>query len=326
MLERIKQHAGKVVIAIALLLYLLFEVSTYIFVYSDDAYVATDVVMAAPQVPGTLQALNVARDQEVKEGEVLFLLDQRPFELSVQRYEAAVKVAEADIQAAKDSVGEAQAQIASNKAILEDARKVLARMEALVRRGDVSQQRVDNAQRDFQVAQANLTDAESSLVVSQQAVVQEEANLAVAQAELARAEWGLEQTLVRATSSGRIGPVTAQPGDYIEVGQAVLAVVTDDDWRIVANVRERFLESLKVGETVYFTLGSEPWVWRRGRVRALAAGVARDPGDASVLPYVNPETDWIRIPRRFPVEIDLLGLEKERRLFQGADASILVLF
>jgi len=214
-------------------------------------------------------------------------------------------------------------QLRANK-VTDEA--ILEAMEDLVKRGDVAQQRVDDAQRDHSVAQADLADAQSALVTAEQSVVQTQAALSVVQAEVAEAQWAMDRTIVVAASSGRIGPVTAQPGDYIDVGQPVLALVTDDDWRIVANVRERFLESLEPGQTVWFNLGSQPWHWRRGKVRSLPAGVARSPDREMVLPYVDPATDWIRLPRRFPVEIDLMGLQNHRRLHQGADASVLVFF
>lgn len=326
MIGWIKRHVGASIIVAAVVIYAGFEVSTYLFVYTDDAYVTTDVVFASPEVPGTLQALNVSRDQEVKEGEVLFLLDQEPFELNLDHATAKLTLAEAELKLAEDAVHAAQTRINSNQAILVDANKILERFEDLLARGDVAQQQVDNAKRDQNVAKANLADARDHLVGAKQAVVQEQAEVAVAKAAVAQAEWALERTIVKAPSKGHVGPVTAQPGDYIEVGQAVMALITDDDWRIVANVRERFLQSLKPGQFVWYNLGSEPWHWRRGKVRSLPAGVARSPERTGVLPYVDPATDWIRLPRRFPIEIDLLGLQDRRRLFQGADASILVVF
>ncbi len=211
---------------------------------------------------------------------------------------AEQKQAEANVKAASDAVVAAKTRIASNQAILTDPEDILKRAPALLAKGDVAHQ----------------------------AVTQQTASFKVAKAAVAQAQWALQRTIVSAPSGGRIGPVTARPGDYIGIGKAVLALVTDNDWRIVANVRERFLQSLEPGQSVWFNLGSQPWTWRRGKVRSLAAGISRAPEAPTVLPYVDPITDWIRLPRRFPVEIDLLGLEKQHRLFQGANASVLVIF
>ncbi len=326
MIGWIKRHVGTSILVAAAAIYAVYEVSTYIFVYTDDAYVTTDIAYAAPEVPGTLQALNVNRDQAVTEGDVLFLLDQEPFELALEHAEAEQTLAEAELKLAQDQVAAAKTRVESTEAILVDATKTLTRYQELRSRGNAPQQQVDDSTRNKDVAAANLADAKDRFVDAEQAVVQRQAAVAVAKAAAAQAQWALDRTIVKAPSKGHVGPVTARPGDYIEIGQAVLAVVTDDDWRVVANVRERFLQSLKPGQFVWYNLASEPWVWRQGKVRSLPAGVARSADGVRVLPFVDPATDWIRLPRRFPVEIDLLGLQDRRRLYQGADASVLVFF
>ena len=73
-------------------------------------------------------------------------------------------------------------------------------------------------------------------------------------------------------------------------------------------------------------LGSDPWVIHAGRVRSIGSAVARAPIPAGVLPYIAPETDWIRLPRRFPVELDLPGLGTAIPAFRGGNARVLVLF
>lgn len=322
----IKRHVGTTVVIAAVVVYLVYEVSTYILVYTDDAYVATDVVLVAPQVAGSLEALNVRRDQRVEAGDTLFLIDQEPFQIALQGATASLKAAEGEVVAAEDNLSGAQDSVKSATAIMQDAKLILDRQQELLSRGNASRQTVDNAQRDYSVAVAQVQDAKSAELVAQQQVKLHEAEVSIAKAKLAYAKWELEQTLVQAPSGGRIGPVTAQPGDYIDVGAPVLALITDNDWRIVANVRERFLESLEPGQFVWFNLASEPWVWRRGKVRSLAAGISRSPSPPEVLPFVDPITDWIRLPRRFPIEIDLLGLQQRRQLHQGADASVLVFF
>ncbi len=314
----IKGHVGATILIAAVLIYAAYEASTYLFVYTEDAYVTTNVVFVAPQVAGQLRALHVKRDQAVKEGDVLFALDTAPLEAALERYGALEHEAKVALTAARDRAAEAAARVTEREAAMQAAGGSAATLQDQDAEEDdvppevLAARRVHEAVRDA-------TEAKRS-------VLRAEAALRVASARVSDARWALEQATVSAPTSGRIGPATAQEGDYIKVGQPVLALVSDEDWRIVANVRERFLDAMAPGQTVWFTLASEPWTWRRGEVRALPAGIARTPDDEKVLPYVDPNTDWIRLPRRFPVEIDLMGLERERRLYQGADASVLVFF
>ena len=52
----------------------------------------------------------------------------------------------------------------------------------------------------------------------------------------------------------------------------------------------------------------------------------RTPEPTGALPYVDPTTDWIRLPRRFPVEIDMGELPHNMPLYTGADARVLIWF
>jgi multidrug resistance efflux pump len=52
---------------------------------TDDAIVVANIIGVVPQVSGTIVELHVADNQVVKAGELLFLIDPRPYELAVRR-------------------------------------------------------------------------------------------------------------------------------------------------------------------------------------------------------------------------------------------------
>lgn len=107
-------------------------------------------------------------------------------------------------------------------------------------------------------------------------------------------------------------------GDYAHEGKALAAVVSRDNWHIMAAVNERHLSRLKAGQTVCFTIGSDPWRVHVGTVRSIAPGIARTQEGQGALPYVPLDTDWIRLPRRFPVLIDMGDLCRNSSPFTAA--------
>ncbi len=54
--------------------------------------------------------------------------------------------------------------------------------------------------------------------------------------------------------------------------------------------------------------------------------MARSQDNPQVLPYVDPTTDWVRLPRRFPIEITIDDWPETLGLFNGADARVLIWF
>ena len=61
---------------------------------TDDAYVQSDISLISPKVEGYLKEVRVADNQEVAEGDVLFVIDDRDFAAKVAQAEAAVTTEE----------------------------------------------------------------------------------------------------------------------------------------------------------------------------------------------------------------------------------------
>src|SRR5215470_2292055 len=57
---------------------------------TDDATVRANVVGIAPQVSGHIVELPVRDNQQVKKGDVLFVIDRRPYEIALERARAAL--------------------------------------------------------------------------------------------------------------------------------------------------------------------------------------------------------------------------------------------
>ena len=120
-------------------------------------------------------------------------------------------------------------------------------------------------------------------------------------------------------------PTTSVCGsaDTAQAGVPLIGIVDAHAWRVVANYRQSYLRGFTVGQTAWVWLDSAPWRFHRARIEGIARGISRNPGNASLLPYVAPTTDWIRLQRRFPVTLVLT--DPPDTLFMGADARTVIL-
>jgi multidrug efflux system membrane fusion protein len=231
-------------------------------------------------------------------------------------------LARANVEKAKEEVAIASDRIASQQAQLNDAKIAFERAAELRESGDIAQQGLDDARRTYDVAVALLEEARTSRVAAEQEISVQSASVNGATAAVARAKYDLARTVIVAPVTGRVAPLIVRAGDYLTAGRPVVAIVSDENWRLVVNLPERHLKGLKIGQRVYCYIGSDPWRIHAGTVRSISPGVARSLDPSRVLPYVDLTTDWIRLPRRFPVEIDLGDLPKKQRLFVGSDANV----
>src|SRR5262249_60377229 len=56
---------------------------------TDDAYVQSDVSIISPKIEGYIKKVKVADNQQVAEGQILFVIDDRDFKAKVAQAEAA---------------------------------------------------------------------------------------------------------------------------------------------------------------------------------------------------------------------------------------------
>ncbi|MCJ8143600.1 HlyD family secretion protein [Ancylobacter sp. A5.8] len=326
MLSRFLRHPVLLIVAAVVTLFALYEISVRYFAYTGDAYVDSNVIVVASQIAGPVSELAVQDNQPVTAGQVLFRIDQTPFALKVKERESALDQARADLALADDEVSAAKATIVSAQAVATNANETLARVRSLAKDGFSPEAQLDVATRDVATANAAVQVAESALSVATRRVAVATADIATAEASLATAQYDLSKTVVTAPEPGRVTPFVIRVGDYMERGTKVMAIVTPERRRVVANVAERHLARIALGQRVWLTLGSDPWVLHAGRVTGISPGVARQEGEVQVLPYVEPSTDWVRLPRRFPVEVTLDEWPEGLGLFLGADARVLIWF
>lgn len=326
MLSRLIRHPVSLIIGVILGLFVAYEICVRFLAYTGDAYVMSDIVVLSAQVEGPVSRLAVQNNQPVAAGQLLFEIERTPYALKLQETQAALATARANLELAQDEVNAAKAAVISAQAVQTNAEDQLTRIKTLEKEGYSPEATLDVATRDVATAGANVTAAGAQLAVAARRVSVAQAAIESAAAAVAKAQYDLSKTMINAPDAGRVAPFVTRVGDYLRPGSEVMAIVTDKRRRVVANVSERHLARIRVGQRALLTLGSDPWVLHWGRVSGIAGGVARSPDNPQVIPYVEPTTDWVRLPRRFPIEVTLDAWPEGLGLFNGADARVLIWF
>jgi multidrug resistance efflux pump len=175
------------------------------------------------------------------------------------------------------------------------------------------------------------------LKLSDIAVTQEERQTYVSQAATAAATYqsalanldqariNFKRTEVRSPVNGYITNLTAQLGNYANVGALQLSVVNSDSYWVDAYFEETALGRIQEGDAATIKLmGYTPLL--RGRVQGLARGidVPNATPDASGLASVNPIFTFVRLAQRVPVRIHIDELPPEVNLVAGLTATVQV--
>lgn len=310
----------------ALGLLALYWVSTYFVAYTDDAYLTTDIVRIAPRVDGHVQSVDVQDNQRVNEGQVLTRIDPKPFKLHVRNAKAKLSQTQAQLQLQQSALEAVQAHHSATSSALELAAATEKRYRSLLQKKTISQQNYDEKFDALQEATDKHKAVQAKVNEALKAVQAHERDVDAAQAELDMAQYNADHTVLYAPVEGYVTALNIKPGDYAKIGEAIMAVVSDVDWRVIANYREQLVRHIQPGQRVIVYLDNYPWRLFEGEVQGVAHGVSRSPTSEKLLPYVEPTTNWIRLSRRFPVRIQLKERPKDLRLLSGSDARTVVVY
>jgi multidrug resistance efflux pump len=296
--------------------------SGYVVAYTDDAYIDSDVVQVTPQVAGPIEAVLVSDNQWINRGSILFTIDPTPFTLQLQQAIANEEQARAQLPVDKAAIESLRAQKEAADEAAHLAIINLNRVTLLTRDGFASRQMYDNTFTAQQQSVAQQHNAEATLEKEEQTLQLHQAAVATAHAARLYAEWQLSQTEVTASVDGQITNLTLARGDYVSPTQPALAIVDANAWRVIANYKEYYLRHLPPGRQVWVWLDSNPWHLYRARVQGIAHAIRRDHDASTLVPYVSPTVDWIRLNRRIPVRLELIDPPSPQSLFKGADARV----
>ncbi len=241
----------------------------------------------------------------------------------LQRARAAVASAEAGLEVARAHERQARAEARR-------AEQDLARMELLIGKNEISRQQYDAAVAAADAARASEAAAAAAVGAAEQERAQaatgvtaaqarvrtastgpqevavtraraEGAQAALAQAEagLAAARDNLAYTTVTAPVSGIVSKKSVEPGQIVQRGQPLLAVVSLDDVWVTANFKETQIRHMHVGQEAEVEVDAYGITFK-GHVESIAAATG---SRFSLLPPENATGNYVKVVQRIPVRI-----------------------
>ncbi len=286
---------------------------------TDDAYTDGRAITIAPQVSGTVVALNVADNQRVKAGDVLLEIDPRAYAASRDQARGSLQVAEAQLANARVALDAAridyparlavaQARLAAAHATEFKADADARRQRSLPRQA-TSQQDIDSASAALRSADAQVEQAQAAvhqaeiapqmIAEAEAQVHQLEAQVTLARSQLDQAELNLTWTKIPAPQDGWITRRNVERGNYVQVGQALLSIVTPDIW-ITANFKESQLARMRPGQRVDISVDAYPKLALTGHVDSIQLGSG---SRFTAFPPENATGNFVKIVQRLPVKI-----------------------
>lgn len=304
---------GIVTAAIALGLVVLYHQNQY--PRTDDAEVFANFIGIAPQVDGPVIRLNVRDNQFVKKGDLLYEIDERPYQYALERaiseqatlegqisderrriaaLVSAVSVSKANINSAEADVESSERAVNRQRAEWTYASNNLHRLEPLLTKQFVTVDQVDRARTSEVAGSEALRQSESRLQLARAELnstlaQHEQAQHAVTtleplidqrgarEAAVKNARYNLDNCRVYAPFDARVTNLTISEGAYARAGQQVFTLIDARTWWAIGNFLEGQLKRISPGMRADVYVLSRPNVHFTGVVDSIGFGVTPDP-------------------------------------------------
>jgi multidrug resistance efflux pump len=244
---------------------------TMIFYFHPSTSTATVFFRTVPISIETVPARRVAEvhvgySQAVKQGEVLFTVDNSTERAALEtasrkiaEVDASMMVAEAELLKAEGHVQEAKANHQQAKDELEVKSELQRRNPAIVPQRDIEKLQVVVDQRQGTVDAAIASKQSATVRISTVLPAEK----ATAEAAMAEAQVSLDKTFVRAGVSGRVEQFLLRRGDMVSTFYRSAGVLIPEGagrWGLQAGFGQIEGQVMKVGMVAEATCISKPWV------------------------------------------------------------------
>jgi multidrug resistance efflux pump len=353
--QRYLLTAGVVLLAVVVVLLMYWDYVTN--PWTRDGQVRAQVIQITPRVSGPIVKLPIKDNQLVKAGDLLFELDRRTFEASLEQARAQLDETGDNYQALVQQVEAAKAMVAVSRAAITQAKSSIKEMESTIEKNEAeydrqkellprkatSQKAVDRAKANYEISIEQRKTAVAALAQSKASLLESEANLAEAKANLGaageanasiraaraavrQAELNLEFTQVRAPVDGYVTNLNLRLGSQAVANQPALALVDVNSFWVDGFFKETSIGKIREGDKAVVTLMAYPDTPLEGSVDSLGWGIAQQDGSTGfeLLPNISPTFEWIRLAQRVPVRIHLTNVPDEVELRVGITCSVLV--
>jgi membrane fusion protein (multidrug efflux system) len=273
---------------------------------TDDSYVQANRVPISASIGGRVTEVAVRDNQPVQVGQLLFKLDVRDLQATVDQAAAQLAAAELQVQALRAAYEQQQTNLRMAQETSGYSIREAARQKALYAAGVSSRDQYETAQHNADVAL-------QQIAASRQQEAQALANLGgpnvtvdthpavqQARAALERAKVNLSYGVIVAPLNGVVTRVDQVPvGSYVNPAQTLFWMVSGRPW-VEANFKENQLAKMRVCQPATINVDAYPTHPFQGHVESFSPGAGQV---FSPLPAQNATGNWVKVVQRLPVRI-----------------------
>ena len=239
------------------------------------------------QVDGRVEQVLVREGDRVSSGMAIAILDDADSRLALAEAQARLaqekgNLARLQVGTRPEIIAQRQAELDAAKARELEAQDNFDRVASLIEEGALSRRALVEARAAADAATSERFRVEALLAEAQAGPTKEEIEaqqglVAAAQAVVRQAQLEVERTQVKAAFSGIVQSRDVDPGDYVEVSDPILTIVSDRSLDIFLEVPESLSGQVATGMRVKLNARALPNWQQETTITAVIPDVTRSP-------------------------------------------------
>jgi membrane fusion protein, multidrug efflux system len=275
---------------------------------TDDAYVEADKVGISTDVPGMVKEVDVAENQSVAAGQVLYRLDPRQFQIALDNAKANLAQTQLTVESMKQDYRRMLRDIETQQAQVELDQTTFDRYAMLVKSDAVTKANYDQTRFTLQADKSKVASLKQQADVqlaklggNPDVPVTEHPQYLQAKSQVDEAQRQLDDTVVKAPFAGIVTDVPSiAPGKYLQASTTAFYLVATDHVWINSNPKETELTYVRPGQPVAVTVDTYPDRQWHGTVESISPAAAQE---FQLLPAQNTSGNWVKVVQRIPMRV-----------------------
>ena len=309
-------------------------------VYTEDAEVDGHIYAVSSMVPGNIRSIYVHKNESVKKGELLAVINQSTYYPEMLQAKANYDLAKQNLFNAGGAIGDfagtafnnyyldklnlkkSSSALSAAKLTLKLDKRDYLRGLKLLGKEFITREQFDTLKTSYLVARQNYNTALTAYFSARRSFVNAqytksiitakkyttikplEAAIKVADAAYKLARANYLNTFIKSPVSGVISEKESYLGEYITPGTPILMINNLKKVWVTANAKETLIAHVKKGDPVVVTVDSFPGKIFKGVVEFVGSVTT---SKFALIPTNNPSGTYTKVTHRLPVRIRILN-------------------
>ena len=314
-----------IVIAASAVIFI-YYIFSYLIPFTGHAFLVTNVTPIAADVSGFVTDIYVKNGSVVKEGDPLFTVYQKPYELAHESAKAKHEEAIERAKVIERKIEKTTALLHATEFEYEKAKYEFDLKNATSVQEALSKLEVKELHYNLQSIKKTMESFKKQIAVEKQQIVQQEKLIKVLKAEMDNAQVDLDLTIVRAPADGVIDNLYIGEGTPVKIHEPLFSFIDTQTWWVQANFNETDLRNVRVGDKAYIMLRTYYFdrIFHGRVVNTMWAADRKITDPRTQQQKIMSNNQWLLEPQRFPIQIEILDPDPKYPFNPGASAYVYI--